>query len=272
MEFIERQAKADKPFFAYIPYTLTHYPVLPSKAFDGKSGNGVWGDVLMQIDHNTGLLLDKLDELGIADNTIFIFTADNGAEMNPGYQGWAGPWNGTYFTAREGSLRVPFIMRWPGKVPADWVSNQVVHQMDLFPTFARIAGGKVPTDRMIDGVDQSDFFFRKQERSNRDGFVIYVGNDLFGSKWRSYKVLIKQISGGAGYGEREWGYGNVVNGLAFYDLYLDPKEQYPWTKDTPHKFWMRFKLFELIDEHLKSLQAEPPIKPGTPDPYIPQKK
>ena len=114
IDFITRKAKSDDPFFVYLPYTQTHMPVLPSKEFAGKSGNGDYADVLMQIDAYTGELLDLLDELGIADNTIFIWTSDNGPEMIPGYQGWSGPWRGSYFTAREGSLRVPFIMRWPG--------------------------------------------------------------------------------------------------------------------------------------------------------------
>ena len=80
-DFIRRQAEAGRPFFAFLPYTQTHMPVVPSKEFAGKSGNGDWGDVLMQIDAYTGELLDTVDELGIADNTIFIFTSDNGPEM-----------------------------------------------------------------------------------------------------------------------------------------------------------------------------------------------
>ncbi len=127
-DFITRQAKAGKPFFLYLPYTQTHMPVIPSKEFQDKSGSGDFGDVLMQIDAYTGELLDKVNELGIADNTIFIFTSDNGGEMTPDYQGWNGPWSGSYFTGKEGSLRVPFIVRWPGKVPAGKVSNEIVHQ------------------------------------------------------------------------------------------------------------------------------------------------
>ena len=134
-KFIKRQAKAGKPFFAFLTYTQVHMPVVPSKEFAGKSGNGHWGDVLMQIDAYAGELLDTLEDLGIADNTIFIFTSDNGPEMIPGHHGWAGPWRGSYFTGLEGSLRVPFIMRWPAKFPAGIVSNEIVHEMDLFPTY-----------------------------------------------------------------------------------------------------------------------------------------
>jgi len=79
-----------------------------------------------------------VDELGIADNTVFIFTSDNGGEATPGYQGWSGPWSGSYFTGKEGSLRVPFIVRWPGKVPAGMISNEIVHQFELFATLAKL--------------------------------------------------------------------------------------------------------------------------------------
>jgi arylsulfatase len=195
-DFIKRQAEAGKPFFAFIPYTQTHMPVIPSKEFAGRSGNGDWGDVLMQIDVYTGELLDTLDELGIADNTIFIFTSDNGPEMLPGHNGWSGPWRGSYFTGLEGSLRVPFIMRWPGKIPAGMVSNEIVHEMDLFPTLANIAGGTVPNDREIDGVDQSEFFLGKKNKSNRDGLIVYVGNELFGIKWRNWKMMFQEVERG----------------------------------------------------------------------------
>lgn len=83
---------------------------------------------------------------------IFIFTSDNGPEMTEPWNGWAGPWRGTYFTGLEGSLRVPFIVSWPGKIPAGRVSTEIVNEIDLFPTVAAIVGGKVPTDRAIDGV------------------------------------------------------------------------------------------------------------------------
>ena len=264
-EFIKRQAKAGKPFFAFLPYTQTHMPVTPSKEFAGKSGNGDWGDVLMQIDAYAGELLDTLNALGIADNTIFIFTADNGPEMLPGHNGWSGPWRGSYFTGLEGSLRVPFIMRWPGKVPAGLVSNEIVHEMDLFPTLANIIGGTVPDDREIDGVDQTDFFFGKQEKSNRDGLIVYVGNDLFGIKWRNWKMMFKEV-------ERGTDEKKTFDFPRFFNLYNDPKEEYPLTKATAGHLWVRWPMAELLKAHLASLKHEPPIISGTPDPYTPPKK
>ena len=164
IDFMQRQSKSEKPFFLYLPYTATHYPTRPHPEFSGKTGNGPWADLLHQIDTYNGRLLDAIDELGIRDNTIFIFTADNGPEATPPGNntvtvetpspGSAGPWRGTMFTGFEGSLRVPFAIRWPGKIPAGSVSNGIVHEMDLFPTFARIAGGKVPEDRVIDGLSR----------------------------------------------------------------------------------------------------------------------
>lgn len=264
-DFIKRQAEAGKPFFAFIPYTQTHMPVIPSKEFAGRSGNGDWGDVLMQIDVYTGELLDTLDELGIADNTIFIFTSDNGPEMLPGHNGWSGPWRGSYFTGLEGSLRVPFIMRWPGKIPAGMVSNEIVHEMDLFPTLANIAGGTVPNDREIDGIDQSEFFLGKKNKSNRDGLIVYVGNELFGIKWRNWKMMFQEVERGTD--ERK-----TFDFPRFFNLYSDPKEEYPLTKATAGHFWVRWPMSELLKAHLASLKREPPIISGTPDPYTPAKR
>jgi arylsulfatase len=266
-DFIRRQAKAGKPFFAFLPYTQTHMPVVPSKEFAGKSGNGDWGDVLMQIDAYTGELLDTIDELGLADDTIFIFTSDNGPEMLPGHQGWSGPWRGSYFTGLEGSLRVPFIMRWPGKVPAGRVSNEIVHEMDLYATFAKLAGGSIPRDRQIDSVDQSDFLLGKQEKSNRDGLIVYVGNEMFGVKWRNWKMMFQELEHGKGTDAR------ISHDFPrFYNLYDDPKEMYPITKATAGHFWVRWPMGELLKAHGASFAKESPIKPGTPDPYVPQKQ
>ena len=266
IEFIDRKGKTKKPFFIYIPFTQTHMPVLPSEEFEGKSGNGKYGDVLMQLDSYVGKILDKVDVLNLRDNTIFIFTSDNGPEMIPGHQGWSGPWSGSYFTAKEGSLRVPFIIRWPGKIPSGKVSNEIVHQMDIYTTLASLTGAEIPDDRIIDGVDHSDFFLGNSEKSNREGFVVYVGEYIFGVKWRNWKMLTKELEGGRGTGKIvEYGFPH------FYNLYDDPKEEYPWTPDKGGVFWVRWPMAEILKKHGLSLQKETPIKAGTPDPYEPKK-
>ena len=262
IDFMRRQSDADKPFFIYMPYTQTHMPVEPSEEFAGKSGNGDWGDVLMQIDAYVSELLDTIDDLGVADNTIFVFTSDNGPEMLPGHNGWSGPWRGSYFTGLEGSLRVPFIMRWPGQVPAGYVSNEIVHAIDMFATFANVADGNVPDDRVIDSIDQTDFLTGKQDKSNRDGFMVYVGSEVFGIKWRNWKMMFQQVDRGTD--ERR-----TFDFPRFFNLYSDPKEEYPLTKATAGHFWVRWPMAEILKEHGASLQQEPPIAAGTPDPYSP---
>jgi len=267
IDFMKRHAKGDKPFFLFIPYTQTHLPVDPHPDFKGKTGNGPFADVLAQLDSYVGELLDTVEDLGIKDNTIFIFTADNGPEAIVPYQGTAGPWSGTYFTGREGSLRVPFIVRWPKKIPAGSVSNEIVHEIDLFPTFAKLADGKVPTDRIIDGVDQTDFLLGKQTKSNREDVVIYVGSEIYGIKWRNWKMMFKDM---------EWGINDPIKKYGmplFIDLHTDMKEEHPmddsrWIENT----WIRWPAGKVLTDHLKSLKEEPPIAAGTLDPYKPKSK
>src|SRR5208282_353324 len=195
VEFIQRNASAGKPFFAYVSSSMVHMPTLPHPDFAGKTGNGDWADCLAEMDHRTGQILDAIKEAGIEDNTVVIFTSDNGPEATHPWEGTCGPWRGTYFTAMEGSLRAPFIIRWPGKVPAGSVNNEIVHIVDMYTTLAHVGGAEVPKDRAVDGVDQMNFFLGKQPTSNREGFPAYVADRLTAVKWRSWKMhLIKQDS------------------------------------------------------------------------------
>ena len=242
IDFIERQVNANNPFFVYIPYTLTHSPVLPHPEFKGKTGNGDQADVLAQIDHYVGRLLDTVDDLSIRENTIFIFTSDNG------HPNASGPWSAGsdgFLSPEEGLLRVPFILRWPEHVPKGNFSNEIVHQMDLFPTLANIVGAEIPGDRIIDGIDQVDFFTGKQGRSNRQGFVIYAEDKVLGVKWRNWKMLT----------------GTRIPST--YNLITDQKEKNPiWS-------WVRFPAGKFLQNHLQSFVDHPAIPAGTPDPYIP---
>lgn len=271
IDFMKRQAKARKPFFLYLPYTATHFPALAHPDFKGKSGKGPWGDMLIQIDSYVGELLDTIDDLKIANNTIFIFTADNGPEaldfgetsmtVETALHGSAGPWRASLFTGYEGALRVPFGIRWPGKIAAGSVSDEIVHEMDLFPTLARIAGGKVPEDRVIDGLDISEFLLGKKKESGREGFIVYMGNDIFGVKWRDWKLHFKEQSGWNGV-LQEYTMPRV------YNLMNDPQE-----KDNvlfPHTWVPKAALPQMV-EHVVSLKKNPPIPSGAKDPYQPPK-
>ena len=149
VDFIKRNANAGKPFYAYVSFSLVHMPTLPNPEFAGKTGNGDWADCLAEMDHRVGQILNAIKEAGIEDNTVVVFASDNGPEATNPWQGDSGPWRGTYFTAMEGSLRAPFIVRWPGKVPAGRVNNEIVHIVDLYTTIARVGGAEVPKDRPI---------------------------------------------------------------------------------------------------------------------------
>jgi len=271
IDFMRRQSQAKKPFFAYIPYTATHFPTLPHPDFAGKTGNGKWADLLHQIDTYVGRIIDETEKLGISDNTIIIFTADNGPEALPSgqshltvegvYGGSAGPWKGTLFTGFEGALRVPFAMRWPAKIAAGSESDEIVHAMDLFPTFAKIIGGKVPKDRVIDGVDQSALLLGKQKKSNREGFIVYMGTKIFAVKWNNWKIHFSELE--------SWSEETITYEMPrLYDLYVDPGE----TENVlfPNTWVLRVAL-PLLDEHMASLKKNPPIKVGELDPYKPPK-
>lgn len=168
--------------------TQPHLPTLPNPDFAGRTGHGDWADMLAEMDHNVGQMLDAVDRLDIRDDTVVIFASDNRPEFVKPWDGWAGPWRGQYFTAWEGGIRVPFMVRWPGKIPAGRVSDEIVHGVDIFPTLAALTGAGLPQDRPIDGVDQSGFFLGGTERSAREAIPMWCADRLQAVKWRNFKV------------------------------------------------------------------------------------
>jgi len=261
--FMKQNVSKKKPFFAFLPFTHPHIPTLAHPDFAGKTGNGSYADVLAEIDHRAGQILDAIDDLGIRDNTIVLWLSDNGPEEIEGYHGTAGYWRGNYFTALEGSLRVPAIMRWPGKIPAKTVSNEIVHMVDMLPTLAGIAGAEIPTDRIIDGVDQLDFLLGKQEKSNREGFPAFNGDELFAYKWRNWKMHFIQL-------DSMFGAPAKLNMPHLHNLIEDPKELYSIDRVDVSASWVFPVIAKKVVEFRKTLALEPPIKLGTPDPFIPK--
>ncbi len=254
IDFMKRKAASEQPFFVLLSYTQTHEPVDPHPDYYGKTGNGSFADVLAQTDDYVGDLLRTVDELGIKDNTIFIFTADNGREGVPRSFGFTGPWRSGMFSPYEGSLRVPFLIRWPGNIPAGGVSNELMHQVDLFPTVANLIGAELPTDRVYDGVDQTQFLLGNTDTSARESVIIYIGNTLFGAKWRNWKILLREMDEDS-YAIREMAYPSV------YNLLVDPKEEVPelnYLNDT----WVDFPLYQVIEDHQASIAKDA----GSPDP------
>ncbi|SDU15646.1 sulfatase family protein [Jiangella alkaliphila] len=153
IDFMERHSneEAGRPFFVYLAHTMPHIPLHVEAEFRGRSAGGRYGDVVESLDHHVGRLLDALDDLGLADDTLVMVTSDNG----PWFEGSTGGLRGTKLHTYEGGIRVPFVARWPGRIPAGAVSDQPACLFDLLPTLAGLAGGSVPQDRPIDGVDVS---------------------------------------------------------------------------------------------------------------------
>lgn len=266
VQFMERSVEADKPFFAYVPFTLVHLPTVPHPDFEGQTGNGDWADVLSEVDSRAGQILDAIDDLGVRDNTVFIWMSENGPEEVYPHHGTAGPWRGTYFTALEGSLRTPFLIRWPGQIDAGVVHNEIMHITDLYPTIAGIAGADLPSDRIIDGVGQLDLLTGKTEISAREGFPVYNGDLLQAYKWRNWKLHFATQAT----------MGSVIErpGMPrLYNLLTDPKEQYDLIekggKQGEDNFWVMPPISKRVGEHLASLANESPIPLGAPDPYEP---
>ncbi|PZF84761.1 sulfatase family protein [Jiangella anatolica] len=148
IEFIDR-AHAGGPFFVYLAHTMPHIPLHVEEEFAGRSAGGRYGDVVECLDHHVGRLLDRLDELGLGEDTLVMVTSDNG----PWFEGSTGGLRGSKLHTYEGGIRVPFLARWPGRIPAGVVSDEVVCLFDLLPTLAGLAGATVPGDRPVDGVD-----------------------------------------------------------------------------------------------------------------------
>ena len=152
VEFIGRNI--ERPFFLYLPHTMPHIPLFASAQFRGKSKRGIYGDTIEEIDWSVGEIMKALKKYGIDDNTLVIFTSDNGPwKLGNGRGGSALPLRGFKFQTYEGGMRVPCIMRWPGKIVKGSHCDEVASTIDLLPTLAGLAGAKVPEDRVIDGHD-----------------------------------------------------------------------------------------------------------------------
>jgi arylsulfatase len=176
-DFIARNAAAGTPFFLYASFTTIHPPLTVHPDFVGSSGTrGVVPDSLVELDHRAGQILDALDAAGVADDTIVVWSSDNAAGDLVGQAcGSGGPWRGSFGQTWEGSVRAPAMVRWPGRIPAGRVSQEIV-ATDWLPTLAGMVDGseRVPTDRPIDGIDVSAHLLGKSDESGRKHFVLYA--------------------------------------------------------------------------------------------------
>ncbi len=149
VRFIEEHKNKKKPFFLYLAHTAVHFPLYPGERFRGKSGNGLYGDWVEEMDWSVGEVLNALRANGLADKTLVLFTSDNGGTGRAVNR----PLRGSKATTWEGGMRVPTIAWWPGKIPAGTSDDAICGMFDVLPTFAALAGTGIPRDRKIDGAD-----------------------------------------------------------------------------------------------------------------------
>ena len=226
VDFIDRHA--DEPFFLYLPHSLPHVPLGVNAARDGRSTYGPYGDVIAEIDDTVGMVLAALERHDLADDTLVIFTADNGPWLNYGdHAGTTGGLREGKGTAWEGGVRVPCVMRLPGTIPAGSVSEQLASTIDLLPTIAALTGARLP-EREIDGVDLTAQLAGGVEPVRRE-YWYYYGRDLCAVRRDHWKlVLPHDYRSYVGVEPGEDGFpGPYAKGraaLALYDLATDPGE------------------------------------------------
>lgn len=266
VQFIEKNH--NRPFFLYVPHTMVHTPLGVSDKFKGKSQAGKFGDVMMEIDWSVGEILKTLAKHKLEDNTLVIFTSDNGPWMNFGtHAGSAGPFREGKSTSWEGGVRVPCIMRWPGQIPQGTVCDRMAATMDVLPTLAAMTGASLPQQK-IDGVnilpllkgdssanprDQLYYFYDKQLQAVCQGRWKLV----FPHRYRSY-IGVEPGEGGL---PGPYAYGET--GVELYDLENDIGEQYNVAEKYPDVV-ERLKVLadkarkELGDKELVGEEIRPP--------------
>ena len=254
VDFINRNA--DNPFFLYVPHTMAHIPLGVSDKFRGKSEQGFYGDVMMEIDWSVGQIEKALEDNGIAENTVFIFTTDNGPWLNFGnHAGSSGGLREGKTTSWEGGQRVPFIVKWPTKIPAGTINNELGCAIDILPSFAEIAGADLP-ELKIDGTSLVELWKGETDKSPRETILFYYGkNNLNGVRkgnwklvlphtWRSYHTKPGMDGNG---GPRV---AMTVEEPELYNMMRDPGEEYNVIEYHPEK---AAELMEVVEAARKEL-------------------
>jgi len=267
IDFMKRQRDAAKPFFLYLPFSMGHFPNLPAKEFAGKSRIGNFGDKIMEGDYHVGEILDALKDLGIDDSTIVIFCSDNGPQGavvreigNRGTpdMGNSGPFRGELGDASEGSIRTFAFVRWPGRVTANTSAYAMFSMMDFLPTLASIVGGKLPNDRPIDGVDQSDVLFGRSATGNREYLLSFVGPEIVAARWKQWRIYFTDQQPTGSGSQRLTGLGATsapMNGYPrVYNIEMDPREEL----NVAALFgWIGSAVFEGISAYERSVKEHP---------------
>lgn len=185
IEFI--RDNQDNPFFLYLGHMHVHLPLYAPEHFVKRSRNGDYGACVMAVDWSTGAIVDALKKYGVYENTLILFTSDNGSRNDFGESN--GQLRGGKRETYEGGQRVPFIVHWKGTVQPD-VSSELITSLDLYPSLAAIAGGKVPEDRIIDGMDLSGLMQGRTKKSKREEFFYYLCNTLEAARVGDWKLHV----------------------------------------------------------------------------------
>ena len=215
--FIE--ANRTKPFFLCLAHTMPHVPLHASEQFRGRSSAGLYGDAVEEIDWSTGQLLAALQRLSLDENTLVVFTSDNGPAVKLKQRGGsAGPFRGGKGTTWEGGIRVPMVARWPGAIPTGTVRHGIASLMDIFPTFVKLGGGELPKDRTFDG---SDIFpmLTGDGTSPHEEIYDYFGAHVCAVRWRNWKLHLRAIIQATMSRRSE-----KLKSPELYDLDADPSE------------------------------------------------
>ena len=232
----------DEPFFLYLAHNMPHVPLGASEAFRGKSKRGLYGDVIEELDWSLGQILATLQELGLDEHTLILFTSDNGPWVEKhlagkggtdAYGGSADPLRGSKMMTWDGGPRVPCIARWPGRIPAGKVSGELVTTMDVLPTFAKLAGATLPDDRVLDGRDAWPILSSQPDaKSPHEAYYFYCYTHLQAVRSGRWKLVLPRPAKPpwCGWSARMV---DAVEELSLYDLEVDVEEKHSVAKDHP---------------------------------------
>lgn len=265
VNFIRKNRK--KPFFLYLAHSMPHVPLAVSDKFKGKSEQGLFGDVMMEIDWSVGEVLKTLEEQGLMENTLVVLTSDNGPWTNYGnHAGSAGGLREAKATTFDGGNRIPCIMYWKGHTKPGTICNKLASNIDLFPTFAEITGAPLP-EKKIDGVSILSLIHGEDNANPRESFVYYLNkNDLEAVTDGEFKLVYshKYVTYGAYEPGNDGQPGKLtvaeIEKPELYDLRRDPGERYNVISQYPERV---IKLNKIADKMRKELGDDLTRKKGT---------
>jgi arylsulfatase len=260
VEFIQRNARANRPFFLFYPITQVHFPTLAHPDFAGRTGAGDIGDAMADVDHNVGLILSALRGAGVERNTIVLWCTDNGPEGRRPWRGSSGPWRGFYNSVMEGGIRTPCVIRWPARIPRGQASNEIVHELDIFPTLAAAAGASVPTDRPIDGVNILPFLEGRRRESGRETALFFTGTQVRAVKWKDWKFHYAYMPEP-----------RVTEPplMRLFNLRSDPREESDIKDANP---WAIGLFDKIVADFNGTAERFPHVPPTAQDPYTPPRR